>query len=118
MTRAAFLVHVNLDPMPGAFHTSESALLNVRGILQNRLGHYNPTVGFAPQGFETETENRASLVVFVDLDPVPGEMNDKTSVQHAIRNILRDQILHYSPVVSLAVPQLQPDYLEKVLTDK
>ena len=42
--RVALLVYVSLDPMPGAFHTKESARNVVHGVLDERLGHYNPNV--------------------------------------------------------------------------
>lgn len=35
---------VDLDPLPGAFHTPESAQRTVQAILLSRLGHYNPIV--------------------------------------------------------------------------
>lgn len=40
--RVAIIVLVDLDPIPGAFHTMESAVNNVRGILEDRIPHYNP----------------------------------------------------------------------------
>lgn len=37
-------VEVDLDPVPGAFHTKERAELAVQYILKNAIPHYNPTV--------------------------------------------------------------------------
>lgn len=37
-------VYVDLDPVPGFFHSKESAQRAVRNILQDRIPHYNPTV--------------------------------------------------------------------------
>lgn len=37
-------VWVDLDPVPGIFHTKESAQHCVRNILNNSIPHYNPTV--------------------------------------------------------------------------
>lgn len=45
--RTALLVYVDLDPVPGAFHTERSARDNVAGILDNQIGHYNPIVSYA-----------------------------------------------------------------------
>lgn len=37
-------VYVDLDSIPGAFHTTESARDFVEAILKQRIPHYNPTV--------------------------------------------------------------------------
>ena len=37
-------VCVDLDPVPGVFHTKESAAYAVKNILTNSIPHYNPTV--------------------------------------------------------------------------
>ena len=37
-------VWVDLDPIPGAFHTKEKAELAIQYILNDRIPHYNPTV--------------------------------------------------------------------------
>jgi len=37
-------VYVTLDPMPGTFHSKESARNVVDAILKERIGHYNPIV--------------------------------------------------------------------------
>jgi hypothetical protein len=46
MERKRILLHVyvDLDPMPGTFHTTESAQNAVRSILNDRISHYNPIV--------------------------------------------------------------------------
>lgn len=41
-------VAVALDPIPGAFHTKESAVETVQRLLDNGIGHYNPIVILAP----------------------------------------------------------------------
>lgn len=43
-TRIKLAVYVDLDPIPGTFHTAESAQHCVRNILNDRIEHYNPTV--------------------------------------------------------------------------
>lgn len=37
-------VMVNLDPVPGTFHTPESAREMIEGILISRIPHYDPVV--------------------------------------------------------------------------
>lgn len=41
---AYFTLRVRLDPLPGAFHTPDSALDAIRGILNQHIPHYNPKV--------------------------------------------------------------------------
>ena len=40
--RVQILVEVDLDPIPGAFHTPDSALWQVEDILRGSIPHYNP----------------------------------------------------------------------------
>lgn len=47
-TRRAFVVYVDLDPVPGTFHSQESAQNSIRGILLRAIPHYNPMVSLAP----------------------------------------------------------------------
>jgi hypothetical protein len=42
-------VYVDLDPVPGAFHTKESAQTIVRNILDGAIPHYNPLVSIAKE---------------------------------------------------------------------
>ena len=42
--RIGLYVMIDLDPIPGAMHTAESAQEAVQGILLSRVGHYNPVV--------------------------------------------------------------------------
>lgn len=50
--RKAFLVCVDLDPTPGAFHTEKSAEEFLGTILQDRIPHYNPVVSLAPENLQ------------------------------------------------------------------
>lgn len=106
--RKAYVVYVNLDPVPGAFHTAESALNNLRGILCNRLPSYNPEVAYPPESIEKVTDYREAFIVYIDLDDMPGAMHSKESAQHTIATVLRSHIGHYRPLVSLAPNDLQP----------
>jgi hypothetical protein len=42
--RITLEVSVRLDPVPGAFHTKESAKNIVAHMLKERIGHYDPKV--------------------------------------------------------------------------
>jgi len=44
MTRILLEVAVDLDELPGAFHTPESAQDHVQAMLHNMIPHYNPVV--------------------------------------------------------------------------
>lgn len=52
MKRAAFIVEVDLDPIPGVMDTKESALAVLRSILDLRISHYNPVVHLVPAEFQ------------------------------------------------------------------
>jgi hypothetical protein len=59
--RVAFVVYVDLDPVPGTFHSKESAQ-NVLGrilgrILNRSCPHYNPMVSLAPAELQPKKEN-------------------------------------------------------------
>lgn len=54
MTRKAFIVYVDLDPVPGTFHSQESAQNVIRGILNDRISHYNPMVSLAPTDLQPD----------------------------------------------------------------
>lgn len=46
--RIALVVMVNLDPIPGGFHTPEQAREAVEAMLLSRVGHYDPVVVIDP----------------------------------------------------------------------
>lgn len=52
--RVAFVVYVDLDPMPGTFHSKESAQNVLRNIIHQRISHYNPTISLAPASVQPE----------------------------------------------------------------
>lgn len=43
-TRIKLNVYVDLDPLPGAFDSAESAQMHVRAVLRRHLEHYAPEV--------------------------------------------------------------------------
>lgn len=54
--RVTLTVTVELDPCPGAFSTPHSARNIVRGILEDRIYHYSPTVDLVDD--ENGNENK------------------------------------------------------------
>lgn len=52
---------------------------------------------------------RKAFLVYVDLDPVPGEMHTQESAQNVLRSILNHMIPAYNPIVSLAPREYQPE---------
>lgn len=46
MSRIRLDVWVDLDPVPGQFHTAESAKTSIGIILLQRIPHYNPVVSY------------------------------------------------------------------------
>lgn len=60
--------------------------------------------GVLPQSVVVEAEairpDRVKLIVYVDLDPVPGPMHSIDSAQNTVRGILHAQIPHYNPMVT------------------
>lgn len=111
LNRRAFLIYVDLDPVPGTFHTSLSAFDSVRDILVDAIGEYNPVLSLFSTTVPANADNgrrRVSLILFVDLDPLPGSMYSQESAQNIIRFALRNRIEHYNPMVSLAPENLQP----------
>ena len=85
--RVALVVYVDLDPLPGAFHTAESALNNVRGILENQIDHYNPVVAHAPDSLQPENDGRKRQLV---IKPIifPQAVNAE-GVLNELREIIR-----------------------------
>jgi hypothetical protein len=59
--RAAFLVYVDLDPVPGTMHTEASAQTVIRSVLYQRMPHYNPRV-FLMAEHVLQTERTPELV--------------------------------------------------------
>lgn len=96
--RVALLVYVDLDPVPGAFHTERSARDNVAGILDNQIGHYNPIVSYAS-----------------DADQPPNRPKPVEDSQEILRPKTPDEpIAGTSPdtVGALTTSQLTMDYTE------
>jgi hypothetical protein len=60
-------MYVDLDPIPGVFHTAASAHEQVLRILQERISHYNPEVTFGGYGFRYK--DQAIRILPVHLEP-------------------------------------------------
>lgn len=54
--RVRLLVEVDLDPMPGAMHTKQSAEESIFSVLYRSFPHYNPTVSLAPQELQPKSQ--------------------------------------------------------------
>lgn len=54
-TRIKLAVYVNLDPVPGTFHSADSARNVVSNMLLQRIPHYNPTVSI--ESYDTAKEH-------------------------------------------------------------
>lgn len=46
---ATLIVTIDLDPVPGSFHTVESAQEIVQAMLNSSIPHYNPDVQIHPK---------------------------------------------------------------------
>lgn len=109
--RFALFLYVNRDPIPGAFHTKDSARLNTRGILENYgLGQFRPTVSYAPDELQPEDPIRLALVIYIDLDV--SREHPKNAALSAVRDVLREAIPHYNPVVTYGRRDFQPSIIE------
>lgn len=51
---------------------------------------------------------RVSLIVVVDLDPVPGAFHDVASARYHVESILKGSIPHYDPVVEIKAQEESP----------
>lgn len=113
--RRAFILHVDLDPVPGTFHTPLSAYENIQGMLNDAISAYEPVAIFAlahPQEHSDGSRKRICFVIYVDLDPVPGSFHSQESAQNFIGFLFRHRIPHYNPTISLAPASIQPTCLE------
>jgi hypothetical protein len=52
--RVKLAVYVDLDPVPGTFHSAESAQNTVRRLLKQSIPHYNPLVSI--ESYDTEQQ--------------------------------------------------------------
>lgn len=115
-TRKAFILHVDLDLVPGTFNTPLSAYENVQGMLNQTLSDYNPVAIFAvthPAEKQKNGRKRVAFVVNVDLNDVPGMMYTQESAQNILTHLFRNRIPHYNPMISLAPADIQPSSILK-----
>ncbi len=71
--RIAVIVYLDLDPVPGPFHTDESAKNNIQGILETYIDHYNPMVSHAPDDIQPYLHN----VTVLPSDNEVGALTDR-----------------------------------------
>lgn len=46
--RIQILVEVDLDPVPGSFHTGENTQEHIQHMLDGAIPHYNPVATYTP----------------------------------------------------------------------
>jgi len=56
--RVTLLVTMDLDPVPGAFHTESSAVDQTQRIMSQMIPHYNPEVLVAPDSLQPSSTSR------------------------------------------------------------
>lgn len=65
--RVAFLVYLDLDPVPGEMHSTESAANALRSVIMNTgLMNYRPTIGLAPESIQPSSPE--TLADYTDTD--------------------------------------------------
>lgn len=62
--RKAYVVYVDLDDVPGDFHSQESAQNVLNAILRDRIPQYNPMVSLAPE------ELQPTMDVAIEFDSI------------------------------------------------
>jgi hypothetical protein len=110
--RKAFLVYVDLDPMPGLMHTTENAKAHLRDVFAEFFRPYKPNVMDAPMMAQlpqsVEDRTRKAFVVYLDLDPVPGVMHVEDNARFMAERVLTSILTTYNPKVHHAPDELQP----------
>jgi hypothetical protein len=113
--RRAFILHVDLDPVPGTFHTPLSANEIVQAILNNYLPSYTPVAIFGVAHPDEQKDNwrkRVCFVIFIDLFANllvdPNRINPQHEMLNTLRHIFSEAIGHYNPALSLAPASIQP----------
>lgn len=56
-TRVKLAVYVDLDPVPGLFHTADSARNAIGNMLQDAVPHYNPMVSIESRDTREDSPN-------------------------------------------------------------
>jgi hypothetical protein len=110
--RRAFLVYVDLDPLPGIMHTQESAQNHINNVLHEFFRPYKPMASLAPFTVQlpdsVEARVRRAYVVYLDLDPVPGVMHVEDNAAFMLARVLQSTLTTYEPTVHIAAEELQP----------
>lgn len=110
--RKAFMVYLDLDPLPGLMHTPEEALRHLSEILQNFFRPYKPMVTLAPMKAQlppsVEARTRKAYVVYLDMDPVPGVMHVPDNARFMLQRVLNVALSSYAPEIYHAPEEFQP----------
>lgn len=105
--RIALLVYVDLDPIPGAFHTERSARDQVAGILDHMVGLYNPIVSYAPD--DVQPPNRPKPI-----DDSQEILRPASQTPLSIQNAVEEPLAGSAPENNgvLTTADLSTDYTE------
>jgi hypothetical protein len=110
--RKAFLVYVDLDPMPGIMHSQESAQNHLNRLIGEYFRPYKPMVSLAPMEAQLpqsiEARTRRAFLVYLDLDPVPGVMHVEENALFMLNRVLESTLTTYDPSAHIAADELQP----------
>jgi hypothetical protein len=114
MRRVAYITFVDLDPTPGTMNTVQSAHEVVRNIIHQRLENYHPEITIPGGRYQTfSNHRRPAFLIVVDLDEMPGVMNDEISAGNIIYATLMQRMSHYVPTICRAPEDLQPINIEE-----
>ena len=108
--RRAFILHIDLDPVPGTFHTPRSANENVQAWLNQFLPDYTPVVIFGvthPAEKQKNGRKRVCFVINVDLFHDLTRISDETEMLNVLRSFL-SSFSHYNPKIEVAPDYIQP----------
>lgn len=107
--RKVFLIYVDLDTTNSMFCTARAAQESIQNIVNRGFSNYGPVVGFVSVVNSPESgKQRVCLILYIDLDPVPGKFHTQESMQNVLRTTMTYEIPHYNPLVSLAPSSSQP----------
>lgn len=111
--RVAFITYIDMRILGAGINDSflfRSAAQYLTQMLTARMRHYMPVVCRAPRQFQSNESGKGAFIVYVDLDPVPGEMYSKESAQNMLRNVILQGVPQFAPLISLAPSEFQPEY--------
>jgi hypothetical protein len=109
-TRRAFILHIDLDPVPGTFNTPRSANETVQAWLDRFLSDYTPVVIFGvthPAEKQVNGRKRVCFVINIDLYHDLTRISDENEMLNVLRSII-SSFSHYNPKIEVAPDNIQP----------